>query len=135
MSLIGALGLAVQLVEDPEGRVRRRWQRRSEPQATDNGRLSRLRLAKVEAVTELARKGGNARWVGSTPEQRAATVARLNAARLEKLRAGTTQAPQHRPMVSTPDRALAAFEAWVALRSTKPCPAEAKRLVEAVILA
>ena len=145
MAIAGALGLAVTLVEDPASvrTVQGRWRRRQTPGG--NGRLSRLRRAKADAVTELARKGGNARWAGSTPEVRAATVARLNAARLAKRRAGTTLPAPHRPVAAAPpersskDRtpaatALTVFEAWAELRNSAPCPAMAKAaLVERII--
>src|SRR6266436_337272 len=48
MSLIGALGLAIQFVPDPDAKVQSRWtKRRTPPRADGNGRLSRLRRARI----------------------------------------------------------------------------------------
>jgi hypothetical protein len=94
MSLVGSLGLAVALIEDPEGRVRRRWSKQQEAQATDNGRISRAAMKKARPVVlaELARRGGRSWWEGMTPRQRQAHIAKLNAARAAKRQAGLNRA-------------------------------------------
>jgi hypothetical protein len=80
MAIAGALGYAVQFVEDPDTALRQRWtKRRHEP--ADNGRLSRLRRARAEAVAELASKAARARWAKATPQQRQAHIAMMNAMR------------------------------------------------------
>jgi hypothetical protein len=90
-AVLGALGLAVQLVEDPDTTVVSRWEKRREDQARGNGRISRsmVKRARSTVLHELARKAVGARWSKSTPEQRAATVTALNAARAAKRRTGT----------------------------------------------
>jgi hypothetical protein len=135
MSIIGALGLAVQLVEDPERvrAVRNRWRRRVEhyvcpPQLT-------LGQARPIVLARAARKAAKARWAGTSVEERRAVAAALVEARLAK-RAGTSEAAPHRQNEGAARaRAMAAFEAWCALRSSAPCPAEKKALVEQIILA
>jgi hypothetical protein len=139
MTLVGALGLAVQLVPDPETQVQGRWQKRlTPPRVGGNGRLSRLRRARADAVAELASKGGRSRWADKTPEQRQAYVAMLNAARAGKRQAGMSEAASHRHMAAPArapaDTALAVFEAWATLRGPAPCPAAAKAaLIEQII--
>jgi hypothetical protein len=93
MAVIGALGLAVQLVEDPDTTVARRWQKRREDQARGNGRISKAAIKRVRPILmrELALKAVRARWSKSTPEQRAATVAALNVARAAKRRTRTNE--------------------------------------------
>jgi len=86
MSVIGALGLAVQLVEDPESRVRSRWERRRNNNAHDNGRLSKtaIRKARPIVLSQWARAANAVRWSRTTAAERQLIVARLNAARLAK---------------------------------------------------
>jgi len=60
----------------------------------------------------------------------------LNAARLGKRQAGMNGAAPHRPIErAAPARAMSALDAWIALRRSKPGPAERQALVEAIILA
>jgi hypothetical protein len=56
MAIAGALGYAVQFVEDPDTALRRRWtKRRHEP--ADNGRLSRLRRARGRSCGRAGQQG------------------------------------------------------------------------------
>jgi hypothetical protein len=93
MSLIGALGLAVQFVDDPDRirAVRGRWRRRSDPQVCPP--TLTIGQARPVVLSRAARKAAKARWARSTPEARAAVVAALNTARAAKrLRARTNEA-------------------------------------------
>jgi hypothetical protein len=58
----------------------------------DHPRVSKeaMKRARPILMAELARKGALARWAGKTPEQRAAMVAQMNAARMAKRRTGTS---------------------------------------------
>jgi hypothetical protein len=87
--LMEALGLhAVLMIDEArEARMRTRWERQGQRQergVRDNHRVGRdmVRRARPVVLTELGRKGGSARWAGSTPEARAAHVQKMNAARL-----------------------------------------------------
>ena len=94
MAWIGALGLAIELAEDPDTKVRSRWERRSEGQVSENGRISKVALQKARplVLAELARKGGVSWWANKSPEERRAHIARLNAARAAKRQAGLNKA-------------------------------------------
>jgi hypothetical protein len=92
MSLVGALGLMVQLVPDPDTQVQRRWKLRSAGQAHGRGRLSQLRRARADVLADLARKGGRSWWASMSPEQRQAHIAKLNAARAAKRQVGLNKA-------------------------------------------
>jgi hypothetical protein len=72
MAIAGALGLAVQLLPDPDARVQPRWERHSESYVERDRRLSKAAIKKATpiVVAELASKGGRSRWANSTPEQR-----------------------------------------------------------------
>jgi hypothetical protein len=90
-ALAGALGLAVVLVEDPDAKVRRRWQRRQESMAPRKRRIGRLRRLKSEAIQELARHAGKARWAGTDPDSLRQHMSEL-AKRRWAMRAGSHQA-------------------------------------------
>jgi hypothetical protein len=55
-----------------------------------------VKRAKATVLHELARKAVKARWAKSTPEDRAATVTALNAARAAKRRTRTIKSAEHR---------------------------------------
>jgi hypothetical protein len=95
LSLIGALGLAVQLVEDPDTKVQRRWTKRRDNLASDNGRISKAAVKKARplVLAELARNGGLSWWASMSPEQRQAHIAKLNKARAAKLRQRSAVGP------------------------------------------
>jgi len=90
--LLGALGLKLIVVEDPDQarRVRRRWSKRAENRVKNAPHT--LRTARPIVLSRPARAANAARWSRTTPEERAAVVASLNAARAEKRRRRTTQA-------------------------------------------
>jgi Helix-turn-helix domain len=90
MALCGALGLAVQLVEDPDTVARRRWTKRRHPGAK-SWPMS-VKRARPIVLAELARKGGRSWWARMTPEQRQAHIAKLNAARATKRQTGLNKA-------------------------------------------
>lgn len=71
MSIVGALGLGVQLVEDPASLVGRRWVRRKKNGVVDS-RISKLALRRAAPVVmaEAGRKGGTIRWKGVSPADR-----------------------------------------------------------------
>jgi hypothetical protein len=77
-------------------RMQRAWDRegrRRERAVRPAARIAKAALARARplVMAELARKGAVKRWAGATPEQRAAAVDKMNAARLSKRRAGTSQ--------------------------------------------
>jgi hypothetical protein len=92
--LLDALGLSGTLYADPAkvARLSGQWQRRDRAGVRENHRLGKVAIAKARPIVmaELATMGGKARWKDATPEDRAAMIARMNAARLAKRRAGTT---------------------------------------------
>jgi hypothetical protein len=55
---IVALGLAVQLVPDPDPRVQRRWERRGEMRVHDNGRVSKEALKRSKPILLAGRRAG-----------------------------------------------------------------------------
>lgn len=88
--LLGALGLKLIVVEDPDQvrRVRRRWTERAEHHV--NIAPHTLRTARPIVLSRLARKAALARWARVPTDERQSIVARLNEAR--KRRARTTEA-------------------------------------------
>jgi hypothetical protein len=92
MALVGALGLAVTLVEDPESRVQRRWTKRSDANVRDRVSRAMVKRARATVLHELASKGGRSWWARMLPEQRQAYIAKLNAARAAKRQAGLNEA-------------------------------------------
>jgi hypothetical protein len=92
--LMTALGLSGTLVVDAlksqqVGRLWEREGRRYEPSVRPHARISKalVKRAAPEVRRQFAAMGGAARWQGSTPEERAVVVAKLNAARLTQWRA------------------------------------------------
>ena len=94
IAFAGALGLAVQLVPDPDCKVAERWEKRDERAA--HGKRSgiskaALKKARTILLSEWATKANAKRWGRTTPEERAAVVAKLNAARARKRRRPRTR--------------------------------------------
>jgi hypothetical protein len=91
-ALLRALGLSGTLYADPAKAIGPA-DRRQAKGVRNKHRVGKeaIRRARPVVMQELARKGGAARWAGSTPEARAAMIARMNAARLAKRRAGTSR--------------------------------------------
>lgn len=86
LTYASALGLAIQLVPDPDGsaRLAHRWQQRSDTRVQDNGRISReaaVKLAWSYVLSRSASRAAKARWKNSTQEQRAQINRMLNEAR------------------------------------------------------
>jgi hypothetical protein len=90
--LMDGLGLSGVLVVDEAKavRVQKRWTKRGVGGRAGSGRVSRLRRVKAETLTELARRGGNARWAGATDKERRAVGQFLAAQRRRK-----TYVPAH----------------------------------------
>jgi hypothetical protein len=92
-ALLDALGLSGTLYADPAkvARIAGQWERRHENYAHTNGHIGRAAIARARpaVLRDLARRAASKRWAGSTPEQRRATVEKLNAARAAKRRART----------------------------------------------
>jgi len=83
MSIVGALGWAIQFVDDPESRIGERWEKRRERCAQKRARALILSEGSASANVK--------RWGRTTPKQRAAVVAKLSAARLAKRRRRRTR--------------------------------------------
>jgi hypothetical protein len=83
-ALLGALAIKIVIMVDDEqaARIRRRWQRKAT--VMDHPPVMTLRQARPIIRERDARKAAMARWKGKTPEERAAVVASLNAARAAK---------------------------------------------------
>lgn len=89
LTFASALGLAIQLVEDPDcsARIAKRWERRESIRVHDNGRISKeaaVRIAWSLVLSKANRKAGQARWRNSTPEQRLAFSEKGNRAKAAK---------------------------------------------------
>jgi hypothetical protein len=81
------------LFADPAKVAHKAGQRRRESAVHTNGRIAKTAVARTRplVLSDLARKAVTARWKKATPEQRAATVAGLNAARAAKRRTRTSK--------------------------------------------
>lgn len=87
ISLVGALGAAFVLADDPDSRLGERYEKRDERAAHGNSSgISKAALKKARAIllSEWAIKANARRWGRTTPKERAAIVAKLNAARAAK---------------------------------------------------
>jgi hypothetical protein len=91
-ALLGALGVKLVVVVDPDSKIARRWQRRAAGMVHPT--LHTIGQARPIILSRAGRKAALARWGRSTPELRAVTVAALNRARAAKRsrRAGTKKA-------------------------------------------
>jgi len=94
MSLAGALGWAIQFVDDPDSQVQLRSTKRQR-----RGNFARDRISKVAVhnarplvLAAAARHADLARWAGKTPEQRQAHISGLNALRAVSRLARKTKA-------------------------------------------
>jgi len=69
MAFAGALGWVIQFVEDPDSRIRERWEKRRERAAHGNSRLSTAALKKARTIllSEWAINANARRWSGTTP--------------------------------------------------------------------
>lgn len=97
MTIAQALGLGLQVVEDPDAvaRHRDRWHRRAHRQARPATRVSKIALerARSTVLAELGRQGGRKRWKDVPKAERRAAAKALVALREAKRSASMEAAP------------------------------------------